>query len=57
MPYIMAEGGIECLLSKKFSLTGGIVYNHFLYDTFDNSKVGSYNDSFFGFDFGMRIYF
>ena len=57
MPYIMAEGGIEWLLSKKFSLTGGIVYNQFLYDTFDNSKLGSYNDSFFGFNFGMHIYF
>jgi len=57
MPYLTVEGGMECLLSKKFSLTGGLFFNQFLYDTFDNSKVGTYNDSFWGFDVGMRIYF
>lgn len=57
MPFISAESGVEWLLTKKFSLAGGIFYNQFLYDTFDNSKVGNYDDGFFGFDIGIHIYF
>jgi curli production assembly/transport component CsgG len=57
IPYLSFEGGVECLLSRKFSLTGGFFFNQFLHDTFDGSKEGTHDDSFYGFDLGFRIYF
>jgi curli production assembly/transport component CsgG len=57
MPYLSFGVGNELLLSKKIGITGGAFYNQFLFDSFDGSGAGSFNDGFWGFDIGLRMYF
>lgn len=57
IPFVSFGAGGEYLFSNQFGLTGGAFYNHFLYDYFDGSKVGQYNDSFWGFEMGLKVYF
>lgn len=57
MPYLSVGGGAELLVTKKIGLTGGPFFNQFISDAFDGSKTGAYNDSFWGFDLGLKIYF
>lgn len=57
MPFVSFGAGGEYLFTKRFGLTGGAFYNHFLYDYFDGKKAGNYNDSFWGFELGLKVYF
>lgn len=57
MPYVSFGAGGEYLFSKRFGLTGGAFYNQFLSDHFDGTKAGEYNDSFWGFEMGIKVYF
>lgn len=57
MPFVAFGAGGEYLFTRRFGLTGGAFYNHFLYDTFDGSKAGEFNDSFWGFEIGLKVYF
>ncbi len=57
MPYLSFGAGNEYLMSKKIGLTGGAFFNQFLFDSFDGSSVGSFDDSFWGFELGLRVYF
>ncbi len=57
MPFVSFGAGGEYLFTRRFGLTGGAFYNHFLSDLFDGSKSGEYNDSFWGFEIGLKVYF
>lgn len=57
LPYLSVGGGAEYLITKKIGVTGGPFFNQFLSDSFDGSKAGAFNDSFWGFDLGFKIYF
>ena len=56
-PYLSFVLGNELLLSNKIGITGSAFYNQFLFDSFDGSSTGSFDDGFWGFDFGVRVYF
>jgi curli production assembly/transport component CsgG len=57
IPYLSFGGGMEYLFTRRIGLTGGMFFNQFLSDSFDGSMSGTFNDSFWGFDFGLRMYF
>jgi curli production assembly/transport component CsgG len=57
MPYISCGAGGEYLVTPRFGFTGGAFINQFLSDSFDDSISGAYNDGFWGFEFGLRMYF
>ena len=57
MPFLSSSVGGEYLFTRRFGITGGAFYNHFLSDYFDGSKAGQYNDSFWGFEIGLKVYF
>jgi curli production assembly/transport component CsgG len=57
IPYLSFGGGMEYLFTQRFGVTGGTFFNQFLSDSFDGSNSGTFNDSFWGFDLGLRIYF
>ena len=57
LPYISFGAGGEFLFTPRFGATGGVFFNPFLNDSFDGSVSGNYNDSFWGFDLGFRMYF
>ncbi len=57
MPFVSFGAGGEYLFTRRFGLTGGAFYNHFLSDLFDGSKAGQYNDIFWGFEIGLKVYF
>ena len=57
MPLVSFGVGGEYLFNRQVGLTGGAFYNHFLSDYFDDSKAGEYNDSFWGFELGLKVYF
>jgi len=57
MPYLSFGAGAEYLFTRRFGLTGGAFFNQFLSDSFDDSMSGAFNDSFWGFELGLRMYF
>lgn len=57
MPYLSAGGGAEYLITNKMGISGGPFFNQFLSDSFDGSNAGTFKDSFWGFDVGLKIYF
>lgn len=57
MPYLAFGGGMEYLFTRRFGITGGAFFNQFLSDSFDGSLEGQFNDSFWGFELGLRMYF
>jgi curli production assembly/transport component CsgG len=57
LPYLTFGAGNEFLLSNKIAVTGGAFFNQFLFDSFDGSSKGSFDDSFWGFELGLRMYF
>ncbi|HDR50349.1 MAG TPA: curli production assembly/transport component CsgG [Mariniphaga anaerophila] len=57
MPYLAFGGGMEYLFTRSFGITGGTFFNQFLSDSFDGSPVGQFNDSLWGFELGLKIYF
>ncbi len=57
MPYLSAGSGAEYMVSRTMGVTGGAFFNQFLSDAFDGSAAGAFNDSFWGFDLGFKIYF
>lgn len=57
LPFVSFGAGGEYLFSRRFGLTAGAFYNQFLSDFFDGSKAGQYNDSFWGFEMGLKVYF
>jgi curli production assembly/transport component CsgG len=57
MPYLSFGGGGEYLFTRRFGFTGGVFFNQFLSDWFDGSPAGQFNDSFWGFELGLRMYF
>jgi len=57
MPYLAFGGGMEYLFTRRFGIIGGAFFNQFLSDSFDDSPAGQFNDSFWGFELGLRMYF
>jgi len=57
MPFLSVGAGGEYLLTSRFGLTGGVFFNQFLSDYFDDSKAGQFNDNFWGFEMGLKVYF
>ena len=57
MPFLSSGAGVEQLFSNRFGLTAGAFFNHFLSDYFDGSKAGEFNDNFWGFEVGLKVYF
>jgi len=57
MPYLSCGAGCEYLFTPRLGITGGAFLNQFLSDSFDNSLTGTYNDGFWGFEIGLRMYF
>lgn len=57
MPFLSYGAGGEYLFTNQFGLTGGAFVNHFLSDYFDDSKAGQFNDIFWGFEIGLKVYF
>jgi len=57
IPFLSFGGGMEYLFTRRIGITGGAFFNQFLSDSFDGSMSGTFNDSFWGFDLGLRMYF
>ena len=57
MPFLSSGAGVEHLFTNRLGLTAGVFYNHFLSDYFDGVKAGEFNDSFWGFEMGLKVYF
>lgn len=57
MPYLAVRGGMEYHFGNKTAVFGEGTFNQFLYDDFDGSGAGTFNDSYWGFGLGLRIYF
>ena len=57
IPFLSFGGGMEYLFTRRIGVTGGTFFNQFLSDSFDGSMSGTFNDSFWGFDLGLRMYF
>jgi curli production assembly/transport component CsgG len=57
IPFLSVGGGGEYLFTNRFGLTGGAFFNQFISDFFDGSKAGQFNDNFWGFEMGLKVYF
>lgn len=57
MPFLSVGVGGEYLFTNRFGLFGGAFANQFLSDYFDGSKEGQFNDNFWGFEMGLKVYF
>jgi len=57
IPFLSFGGGMEYLFTRRIGIYGGAYFKQLLSDSFDGSMAGSYNDSFWGFDLGLRVYF
>ena len=57
LPYLTLGGGMEYHVAKQTALFGEGSISHFLSDSFDGSRTGVYNDNFWGFKLGLRMYF
>ena len=57
MSYVSLGGGLEYLFTRQVGISGGTIFNQFLSDSFDGSKTGVFNDSFWGFELGVKMYF
>ena len=57
MPYLVYQGGVECLVTNWMSVTGGAFVNQLFTDLYDKKKLGTHNDHIWGFKLGAKIYF